>query len=430
MSGCDKSSHSSSKVHATVSGNLKAIGFDTICKKNSQLISNTCTVALAAEKYYYFIWLMGWRSSFIDMECTLQSYLNMVVLVEEVAVSQLTIFDKIKKICDVVQTGAEQDKNRGVLEHNDKSQNRAKETELDTEFSEYVNSKHNNREVLLRKYIVLPRSNLGTYYGTGIAFGDDGKRTQFEGYPKDTKSDLKFSNSEIEQNLDYYIVFIRYGFMGEASKEQLLNGVAHGAQVIFGKTGGSSSGSTKTGIDLAHALIVVMEYRHGIMSLRPALTLTIGWAYGAYPLLARNHVVIDALPKGLEYTWFSDGVVALVSTWTIQHQQLMSGIFMTFQIACWGSSSAIIFHALKFHLHPAVVLVRKRVVIQVLFEWKDHPPDDAIWEYIDELQPGFMDFWIGLHLYNANRRIKLSNGFDFEGIPGSNQLLGVLFATK
>ncbi|KAI3712136.1 hypothetical protein L1987_70685 [Smallanthus sonchifolius] len=260
MSGCDKSSHSSSK-------------------KNSQLISNTCTVALAAENYYYFIWLMGRRSSFIDMECTLQSYLNIVVLVEEVVVSQLTIFDKTKKICDFVQTGVEQDKNRGV---------------------------------------------------------------------------------------------------------------------ISVKIGGSSSGSTKTGIDLAHALIVVMEYRHGIMILRPALT--IGGAYGAYPLLARNHVIIDALSKWLQYTWFSDRVVALASMWTIQHQQLMS--------------------------------VRKRVVIQVLSEWKDHPPDDAIWEYIDELQLGVMDFWIGLHLYNANGHIKLSNGFDFEGIPGSNQLLGVLFATK
>ncbi|KAL8195453.1 hypothetical protein R6Q57_025856 [Mikania cordata] len=63
-------------------------GFDTICKVNSQLISNACADALSAEK---------------------------VILAEEAAASKLTIFDTTKQICDAVQARAEQDKNHGVI---------------------------------------------------------------------------------------------------------------------------------------------------------------------------------------------------------------------------------------------------------------------------------------------------------------------------
>ncbi|KAL8233125.1 hypothetical protein R6Q57_002903 [Mikania cordata] len=74
-------------------------GFDTICKVNSQLISSD---ALSAEKYYYFIQLMGRKASH-------------VILAEEAAASKLTIFDITKQICDAVQARAEQDKNHGVI---------------------------------------------------------------------------------------------------------------------------------------------------------------------------------------------------------------------------------------------------------------------------------------------------------------------------
>ncbi|KAL8258273.1 hypothetical protein R6Q59_030314 [Mikania micrantha] len=78
-----------------------------ICKVNSQLISNVCTDALCAEKYYYFIRLMGRKASHVAVECTLQSHPNMVILDEEVAASKLIIFDIIKQICDAVQAKAE-----------------------------------------------------------------------------------------------------------------------------------------------------------------------------------------------------------------------------------------------------------------------------------------------------------------------------------
>ncbi|CAN1315775.1 Pyrophosphate--fructose 6-phosphate 1-phosphotransferase subunit alpha [Linum perenne] len=108
-------------VPVTLNGDLKNqfvetnVGFDTICKVNSQLISNVCTDALSAEKYYYFIRLMGRKASHVALECTLQSHPNMVILGEEVAASKLTLFDITKQICDAVQARAEKDKYHGVI---------------------------------------------------------------------------------------------------------------------------------------------------------------------------------------------------------------------------------------------------------------------------------------------------------------------------
>ncbi|KAJ0025296.1 hypothetical protein Pint_09158 [Pistacia integerrima] len=108
-------------VPVTLNGDLRNqfvetnVGFDTICKVNSQLISNVCTDALSAEKYYYFIRLMGRKASHVALECTLQSHPNMVILGEEVAASKLTLFDLTTQICDAVQARAEQDKNHGVI---------------------------------------------------------------------------------------------------------------------------------------------------------------------------------------------------------------------------------------------------------------------------------------------------------------------------
>uniref|UniRef100_A0ACD5VC79 Uncharacterized protein n=1 Tax=Avena sativa TaxID=4498 RepID=A0ACD5VC79_AVESA len=108
-------------VPVTLNGDLKnqfvetTVGFDTICKVNSQLISNVCTDALSAEKYYYFIRLMGRKASHVALECALQSHPNMVLLGEEVAASKLTISDITKQICDAVQERAGKDKYHGVV---------------------------------------------------------------------------------------------------------------------------------------------------------------------------------------------------------------------------------------------------------------------------------------------------------------------------
>lgn len=108
-------------VPVTLNGDLKNqfvetdVGFDTVCKVNSQLISNICTDALSAEKYYYFIRLMGRKASHVALECALQSHPNMVILGEEVSTSKMTLFEVTKQICDAVQARAEQDKYHGVI---------------------------------------------------------------------------------------------------------------------------------------------------------------------------------------------------------------------------------------------------------------------------------------------------------------------------
>ncbi|WOL19238.1 pyrophosphate--fructose 6-phosphate 1-phosphotransferase subunit alpha-like [Canna indica] len=108
-------------VPVTLNGDLKNqfvetnVGFDTVCRVNSQLISNVCIDALSAEKYYYFIRLMGRKASHVALECALQSHPNMLILGEEVALSKLTIFDITKQICDAVQARAEKDKYHGVI---------------------------------------------------------------------------------------------------------------------------------------------------------------------------------------------------------------------------------------------------------------------------------------------------------------------------
>ncbi|MCO5567775.1 hypothetical protein L7F22_021470 [Adiantum nelumboides] len=108
-------------VPVTLNGDLKNqfvetdVGFDTVCKVNSQLISNICTDALSAEKYYYFIRLMGRKASHVALECALQSHPNMVILGEEVATSKMTLFDVTKQICDAVQARAEKEKYHGVI---------------------------------------------------------------------------------------------------------------------------------------------------------------------------------------------------------------------------------------------------------------------------------------------------------------------------
>jgi pyrophosphate--fructose-6-phosphate 1-phosphotransferase len=108
-------------VPVTIDGDLKNqfvetdVGFDTTCKVYSQLISNICTDALSAEKYYYFIRLMGRQASHVSLECALQSQANMVLLGEEVATSKLTLFDVTKQLCDAIQARGEQGKNYGVI---------------------------------------------------------------------------------------------------------------------------------------------------------------------------------------------------------------------------------------------------------------------------------------------------------------------------
>jgi diphosphate-dependent phosphofructokinase len=100
-------------VPVSLGGDLKnqfvetTVGFDTVCKVNSQLVSNVCLDAISAGKYYYFVRLMGRKASHVAFECAFQSHPNMLILGEEVALSKLTSMEVISKICDGVQARAE-----------------------------------------------------------------------------------------------------------------------------------------------------------------------------------------------------------------------------------------------------------------------------------------------------------------------------------
>ncbi|CAA0838471.1 Pyrophosphate--fructose 6-phosphate 1-phosphotransferase subunit alpha 2 [Striga hermonthica] len=109
-------------IPVTLNGDLKNqfveanVGFDTICKVNSQLISNVCTDALSAEKVsipcQLFLQLFsGCTKKFPCVSFPSKS----VILAEEVAASKLTLFDITIQICDAVQARGEQDKHHGVI---------------------------------------------------------------------------------------------------------------------------------------------------------------------------------------------------------------------------------------------------------------------------------------------------------------------------
>ncbi|KAL6643349.1 hypothetical protein ACP70R_019014 [Stipagrostis hirtigluma subsp. patula] len=108
-------------VLVTINGDLRnqfvetTVGFDTVCKVSSQLLSNVCLDAISAGKYYYFVRLMGRKASHVTLECALQSNPNMVILAEEVALSKLILMEIINKICDGVEARAAQGKYHGVL---------------------------------------------------------------------------------------------------------------------------------------------------------------------------------------------------------------------------------------------------------------------------------------------------------------------------
>ncbi|KAL7589749.1 hypothetical protein Lser_V15G41208 [Lactuca serriola] len=58
--------------------------------------------ALLAEKYYYFIRLMGRKASHVALDWNAPYSRTQICLAEVVAPSKLTIFDLTKQICDAV----------------------------------------------------------------------------------------------------------------------------------------------------------------------------------------------------------------------------------------------------------------------------------------------------------------------------------------
>lgn len=68
-------------------------GLDTVCRMNSHLIINICIDAHLIEKYHYFVYVMGHKTSHVVLEFALQPHPSMVILDEEVKMSIIAILD-------------------------------------------------------------------------------------------------------------------------------------------------------------------------------------------------------------------------------------------------------------------------------------------------------------------------------------------------
>ncbi|MDR1400462.1 MAG: diphosphate--fructose-6-phosphate 1-phosphotransferase [Treponema sp.] len=105
----------------TIDGDLKhtyietSFGFDTACKTYGELIGNIGRDALSAQKYWYFIKLMGRAASHIALECALQTHPNVCLISEEVAAKKLSLAQVVDQVCDSIVKRAAQGENFGVV---------------------------------------------------------------------------------------------------------------------------------------------------------------------------------------------------------------------------------------------------------------------------------------------------------------------------
>ncbi|MDR2537415.1 MAG: diphosphate--fructose-6-phosphate 1-phosphotransferase [Treponema sp.] len=105
----------------TIDGDLKheyveaSFGFDTACKTYGELIGNIARDALSAQKYWYFIKLMGRSASHITLECALQTHPNVCLISEEVEAKKQSLAQVVEQICDSIVKRAANGENFGVV---------------------------------------------------------------------------------------------------------------------------------------------------------------------------------------------------------------------------------------------------------------------------------------------------------------------------
>ncbi|MDR1324761.1 MAG: diphosphate--fructose-6-phosphate 1-phosphotransferase [Treponema sp.] len=105
----------------TIDGDLKheyieaSFGFDTACKTYSELIGNIERDALSAQKYWYFIKLMGRSASHIALECALQTHPNVCLISEEVEAKKQSLAQVVEQVCDSIVKRAANGENFGVV---------------------------------------------------------------------------------------------------------------------------------------------------------------------------------------------------------------------------------------------------------------------------------------------------------------------------
>ncbi|CBJ31829.1 RecName: Full=Pyrophosphate--fructose 6-phosphate 1-phosphotransferase subunit beta; Short=PFP; AltName: Full=6-phosphofructokinase, pyrophosphate dependent; AltName: Full=Pyrophosphate-dependent 6-ph [Ectocarpus siliculosus] len=105
----------------TIDGDLKneyvpiSFGFDTAAKTFSEEIGNVQLDALASQKYYHFIRLMGRAASNIALECALQTRPNVCLISEEVEAKGLSLKQIVDELVEMILKRADAGKNYGVV---------------------------------------------------------------------------------------------------------------------------------------------------------------------------------------------------------------------------------------------------------------------------------------------------------------------------
>ncbi|CAM9657068.1 unnamed protein product, partial [Phaeothamnion confervicola] len=105
----------------TIDGDLKneyvpiSFGFDTAAKTFSEEIGNVALDALASQKYYHFIRLMGRAASNIALECALQTRPNCCLISEEVEAKGASLVEITHQLVDMILARAKLGKNFGVV---------------------------------------------------------------------------------------------------------------------------------------------------------------------------------------------------------------------------------------------------------------------------------------------------------------------------
>ena len=105
----------------TIDGDLRnkyipiSFGFDTACRTYAEQVSNTMVDALATQKYYHFVRLMGRAASNIALEVALQTQPNVCLISEEVERDKLSLASISKQVADVIRKRAQKGKEYGVI---------------------------------------------------------------------------------------------------------------------------------------------------------------------------------------------------------------------------------------------------------------------------------------------------------------------------
>jgi pyrophosphate--fructose-6-phosphate 1-phosphotransferase len=108
-------------IPKTIDGDLKSheleipFGFDSAAKTFAAQIGNVARDALSAQKYTFFIKLMGRSASWLTLECALQTHPNCALIGEQIQAEGMLLTDVVMRLSDLIAQRAALAKHYGVI---------------------------------------------------------------------------------------------------------------------------------------------------------------------------------------------------------------------------------------------------------------------------------------------------------------------------